>query len=87
MKINIDIDLTPKEAREIMGLPDVEPMQKAMMAKIQEKIDHGIDEMSDPELLLKRYLPMGVQGMEQFQKFMSVFTQKSGEQPDTKDQK
>lgn len=87
MKINIDIDLTPKEAREIMGLPDVEPMQKAMMAKIQEKIDLSIDEMSDPELLLKRYLPMGVQGMEQFQKFMSVFTQKSGEQPDTKDQK
>lgn len=87
MKINIDIDLTPKEAREIMGLPDVEPMQQAMMAKIQEKMDNSIEEMSDPELLLKRYLPMGIQGMEQFQKFMSVFTQKSTEQSDTGDKK
>jgi len=72
MKINIDIDLSPKEAREMLGLPDIEPMQKATMKKIQEKIDQGIEEMSDPELLLKRYLPLGVQGIEQFQQFMSM---------------
>lgn len=75
MKITIDIDLTPKEARTILGLPDIEPMQKATMKKIQEKIDQNIDEMSDPELLLKRYLPLGVQGIEQFQKFMSMAAQ------------
>ena len=38
MKINIDIDLSPEEARKIMGLPDLEPMQKQMLEKIQAKI-------------------------------------------------
>ena len=72
MKINIDIDLTPKEARQMMGLPDLEPMQNEMIKKIQEKMDQSITEMSDPELLFKRYLPMGIQGIEQFQQFMSM---------------
>lgn len=72
MKINIDIDLSPKEAREMLGLPDLEPLQKATMKKIQEKIDQGVEEMSDPELLLKRYMPLGIQGIEQFQQFMSM---------------
>ncbi|MFY9972047.1 MAG: DUF6489 family protein, partial [Roseiarcus sp.] len=28
MKITVDVDCTPLEARQFMGLPDVEPMQK-----------------------------------------------------------
>jgi len=75
MKIQIDIDLSPKEAREMLGLPDVEPMQQATLHKIQEKLEQGIAEMSDPELLMKRYLPLGIQGMEQFQQFMSTAAQ------------
>ena len=46
--------------------------KKEKIKKIQEKIDQGIEEMSDPELLLKRYLPLGIQGIEQFQQFMSM---------------
>ena len=71
MKINIDIEMSPEAARKMMGLPDVEPMQKEMMAKIQEKMNNSLDEMSEPELLMKRFLPMGIQGMEQVQKFVS----------------
>lgn len=71
MKINISIDMTPEEARKVMGLPDVEPMQKEMMEKLQEKMNTTIDEMSDPELFMKRFLPMGIQTTEQFQKFFS----------------
>ncbi len=78
MKINIDLDLSPKEARQMLGLPDLEPMQNEMMKKIQEKMDQSIAEMSDPELLLKRYLPMGIQGIEQFQQFMSMAAKAAG---------
>ena len=31
MKVTVDIDCTPEEARTFFGLPDVKPMQKAMM--------------------------------------------------------
>ena len=72
MKINIEIDMSPEEARKVMGLPDIEPMQKEMLAKVQEKINISLDEMSDPELFMKRFLPMGMQGMEQVQEFFSL---------------
>ena len=71
MKINIEIDMSPEEARKIMGLPNVEHLQEEMLAKVQEKMNTSLDEMSDPELLMKRFLPIGVQGMEQFQEFFS----------------
>ena len=37
MKVTIDIDCTPEEARTFLGLPDVKPFQDAMMDKMQMK--------------------------------------------------
>ena len=31
MKVHIEMDMTPEEARAFMGLPDVQPMQQKMM--------------------------------------------------------
>ena len=43
MKITMEIDMSPEEVRKVMGLPDVEPMQKELMAKMQEKMNTYID--------------------------------------------
>ncbi|MDQ2102948.1 DUF6489 family protein [Azospirillum isscasi] len=67
MKITIDIDCTPEEARHFLGLPDVKPMQDAMMQDIQERMRASLLAM-DPETMLKTWLPAGMQGMEQLQK-------------------
>ncbi len=67
MKITIDIDCTPEEARHFLGLPDVKPMQDAMMREIQERMSANLQAM-DPDTMLKTWLPAGLQGMEQFQK-------------------
>lgn len=73
MKITIDIDCTPQEARAFLGLPHVEPMQDALVAKMQERLAHYLDAM-DPEALLKLWLPGGIQGLAQLQeKFWSQF--------------
>jgi hypothetical protein len=37
MKITVDIDCTPGEARQFMGLPDLEPLQKHMPARRHPK--------------------------------------------------
>ena len=34
MKVTVEIDCTPDEARQFMGLPDVKPLQAAVMAKL-----------------------------------------------------
>ena len=78
MKINIDIDLTPEEARKIMGLPDLEPMQAAMIEKVQEKMTETIDNINDPEYLMKKFFPVGIQAMDQFQQFFSGITKMAG---------
>ena len=67
MKINIE--MTPEEARKMMGFPDLEPIQNAMMAKIQEQMEEYFTSMSDPETLFSKLMPMGIQAMETYQNF------------------
>jgi len=38
MNVTINVDLTPSEARELMGLPDVKPLHNAAMAKIEQRV-------------------------------------------------
>jgi hypothetical protein len=67
MKITIDVDCTPEEARRFLGLPDVAPVQAALMQGLQERLT-GYLEAADPETLLKAWAPAGLQGWEQLQK-------------------
>jgi hypothetical protein len=67
MKIKIDIDCTPAEARGFLGLPDVAPLQAEMMTAVQERMMKALAGM-DPEALMKMWLPAGAQGFEQMQK-------------------
>lgn len=55
MKITIDVDCTPEEARTFLGLPDVQPMQKAMMAEMEERMRAGLSSM-DPESVFKMWM-------------------------------
>ncbi|WP_096703042.1 DUF6489 family protein [Magnetospirillum sp. 15-1] len=73
MKITVDVDCTPEEARTFLGLPDVKPMQEALLKQIQDQMAANLHAM-EPETMLKVWLPAGVQGMEQLQKmFWSQF--------------
>lgn len=81
MKITVDVDCTPEEARTFLGLPDVKPMQDALMRQIQDRMSSNLEAMS-PEALLKTWLPASVQGMEQIQKmFWSAFQSNQGASP------
>ena len=84
MKITMEIDMSPEEVRKVMGLPDVEPMQKELMAKMQEKMNTYVDEMSDPEIFMKRVMPMGMQGMDQVQDFFSRFANAATDKKENK---
>ncbi len=68
MKLHIDLDFTPEEARAFLGMPDVKPMQEAVMRQMQERLEAALNGM-DGESLFKAWLPMGFQGLEQLQRF------------------
>ena len=54
MKVNIEIDCTPLEARQFFGLPDVAPMQTAVMDKLQQQVLSYIEKVS-PETLIQSW--------------------------------
>ena len=66
MKIKIDIDCTPQEARTFLGLPDVEPIQEAVLTRLRERLTEHLD-ARDPEALLKLWFPGGLQELGQMQ--------------------
>lgn len=67
MKVRIEIDCTPIEARRFLGLPDVEAFQAEMMRQMQEKLSKGLTP-EDMEQFAKTWTPLGGQGWESMQK-------------------
>lgn len=70
MKFNIEIDCTPEEARSFFGLPDVQPMQAAVLKKIEQQMLDALTQTS-PEALLKHWLPATAWTPSQMQELMT----------------
>ena len=83
MKVTINIDCTPEEARAFFGLPDLRPMQDSMMAEVQKRMEQTIKSM-DPETMLKTWLPASIQGFEQLQKMFWGQMSGGGSDPNRK---
>jgi len=82
MKVNVEIDCTPEEARRFLGLPDLQPMQDAVMAKLQQQMLDAVHVLS-PETLLKTWMPLAPQTPDQMRDAMAamfrMFTPGSGQ--------
>jgi hypothetical protein len=74
MKVTIDIDCTPEEARAFLGLPDVKPMQEALLADLEAALRKNLQAM-DPKTMLETWLPTALKGLEQWQE---LFLKASG---------
>lgn len=68
MKIHIEVDCTPEEARRFFGLPDVGPMQNELMQMLQQRLTEAI-RAADAQGLVEQWLPFGLKGLEQWQNF------------------
>jgi uncharacterized protein DUF6489 len=62
MKINVEVDCTPEEARRAVGLPDLTPLHDRYIAMMTETMEKG----GSPELfetMTRAWVPMGEAGM------------------------
>jgi hypothetical protein len=66
MKINVEIDCTPLEARQFFGLPDMQPMQTAVMERLQQQMMSNIEKVS-PEALMQSWFNFDPKLAERFQ--------------------
>jgi hypothetical protein len=69
MKITLDIDCTAEEARQFFGLPEVRPLQDALLHEVQERLSANIKAM-DPKAMLDLWLPATLKGFEQLQELL-----------------
>lgn len=82
MKLTIDVDCTPEEARRFLGLPDVAPLQEKMMAEMERRMLEAMGGM-DAEKLMKQWMAPGLEGtaMEGMGKMMQSFWNQMGGYP------
>jgi Family of unknown function (DUF6489) len=74
MKLKLDIDCTPEEARAFFGLPDVKPLHDALLQEVEERLRTTLKSM-DPDAMLKTWLPATLKGFEQLQEmFLAQMT-------------
>lgn len=74
MKITVNIDCTPAEARAFMGLPDVGPMQASLMEELEKRLRANLDQLT-PQSILKTWVsasPSAVQ--ESFKRMLDLAT-------------
>ncbi|MGI4802547.1 MAG: DUF6489 family protein [Janthinobacterium lividum] len=61
MKVKFEVECTPDEARQFFGLPDVKPMQDAMMSKLESQMTEAVDRFS-PDSLLRSWFAFAPAG-------------------------
>lgn len=71
MKVTVDVDCTPAEARSFLGLPDVTPIHDKYIKTMLDGFD-GIGNAEQMETLFKSFSPMGDAGVRMFQQLMNI---------------
>jgi len=69
MKVNVEVDCTPEEARRFLGLPDVTKANEAYVEAVFKAMQ-GVGNLEQMQALTKQFAPMGELGMKLFQQFM-----------------
>ena len=72
MKVHVEIECTPDEARQFFGLPDVKPMQAALMARMEQQMLEAADRFS-PDAMLRNWMSMAPQGVDTFRDMFERF--------------
>ena len=85
MKITINVDCTPEEARRYMGLPDVAPMQEAILKEMQGQMMANVASMQPAEMM-KTWLPPGIESWLDLQKAFLARMTPTGAQADEESQ-
>jgi hypothetical protein len=76
MKVSVDVDCTPEEARRFLGLPDLSPVHQAYVEKMQKAVNEGVS----PEMfgdMMKAWGPMNEAGMNLWRQMLDQMSGKS----------
>ena len=69
MKISVDVDCTPEEARRFLGLPDLTPVHQAYVDRMTRAVADGVSPESFAEMA-RNWGPMSEAGMQMWRSML-----------------
>lgn len=78
MKVHVEIDCTPEEARSFMGLPDV-GKANAVYVDAMTNAMKGVGSTDQFQDIAKQMAPMGQMGLKMFQNFVEGSMKAAGD--------
>ncbi len=73
MKVTVEVDCTPEEARAFLGLPDVAPLNEPLVREMTSRAEANMN-LLKPDELMKSWMAWGGQAQEQFRRMMTAAT-------------
>ena len=73
MKLNVEIDCTPEEARRLVGLPDLSEVHAVYLNKLKAVADKGVT----PDMvegMVRNWMPMGEASLDIVKQFIGAAT-------------
>lgn len=71
MKVRVEVECTPQEARAFLGQPDVEAFNAWVVEQMRTRFEQNL-ELLKPEELMKSWFTFGGQAQEQFRRFLEA---------------
>ncbi|MPT48702.1 MAG: hypothetical protein E2598_09825 [Sphingobium sp.] len=71
MKVTVNVDCTPEEARSFLGLPDLSPVHEKYISSVVGAMD-GAGSIEQMEKMIRAFAPMGDASMRMFQQMMNI---------------
>ncbi len=73
MKFTVNVECSPEEARRFVGLPDVTPINEALVSEMQKRMESNLAMMS-PDTMMSSWMSVGTQAQDAFLKLMTSAT-------------
>lgn len=70
MKFTVNVECSPEEARRFMGLPDVTPINEALVQEMTTRMQKNLSLMSG-ENMMSSWMSVGTQAQDAFVKLMT----------------
>jgi Family of unknown function (DUF6489) len=70
MKFTVNVECSPEEARRFMGLPDVTPINEALVGEMSKRMEQNLALMS-PDTMMSSWMAVGAQAQDAFVKLMT----------------
>lgn len=71
MKVSVNVECTPEEARTFLGLPDLSPVHQKYVDSMLSAMD-GAGSVEQMNKLIGAFAPMGDASMRMFQQMMDI---------------